>query len=84
MRGSRFLRVRFQPAYTADLNVATAPATYTGPHRFDPTTARTVRSVVLYDASEGVVGWIIGLDGSGRYTVTTTASPPSLTVRVSR
>jgi hypothetical protein len=42
------------------------------------------RAVVLSDAFEGVVSWIIGLDGSGQYTVTSSASPPSVTLTVGR
>jgi hypothetical protein len=80
--GTRFLRVRFTPAWTADVD--TAVPTYTGPDRIDVTGAAATRAVVLFDSYEGVVGWLVGLDGSGRYTVTTSTAPPSLTITVAK
>ena len=82
MPGSRFLRVRFQPSWTADLD--TGMLTYTGPRDIRVTGAAATRAVVLYDAYEGYVGWLVGLDGSGEYSVTTATSPPSLTVTVGK
>jgi len=78
--GTTFLRVRFSPAWTADVD--TAAPTYTGPDRIDVTGGAAVRAVALYDAYEGVVGWIVGIDGSGRYRVTTATAPPSVTITV--
>ena len=80
--GTAFLRVRFQPAWIADPK--TGGVTYAGPHRIEPTGTVVTRGVVLYDAFEGVVGWIVGLDGTGRYKVTSSDSPPSVTITVGR
>lgn len=82
LAGTRFLRVKFQPSWTADLD--TGQLTYTGSRDIEVTGAAATRAVVLYDAYEGVVGWYVGLDGSGRYTVTTTSAPPSVTITVGR
>lgn len=80
--GTTFLRVKFQPSWIADLS--TGAATYTGPHRIEPTGTVVTRGVVLYDAFEGVVGWIVGLDGTGQYKVTSSDSPPSVTITLGR
>ena len=80
--GSTFLRVKFQPSWTADLD--TGVLTYTGSRDIAVTGAAATRAVVLYDTYEGVVGWLVGLDGSGKYTVTTATSPPSLTITVGK
>ena len=62
--GSAFLVVRFEPAYTADLSSERAPPTYTGPRRFTPGGVRFAREVVLLGDFEGVVTWVVGLDGT--------------------
>jgi hypothetical protein len=80
--GRTFLKVKFSPAWTAD--VQTGVATYTGPRRIDPTGTAVTRALVLSDASEGVVTWLVGMDGSGRYRVTSAATPASVTVTVGR
>ncbi|MGZ4676114.1 MAG: AMIN-like domain-containing (lipo)protein [Acidimicrobiia bacterium] len=80
--GTKFLRVKFQPSWVADLQ--TGVDTYTGPHRIEPTGTVVTRGVVLYDAFEGVVGWVVGLDSSGAYRVTSAASPPSVTITVGK
>jgi len=80
--GRAFLRIKFQPAWTAD--VQTGVSTYTGPRRIEPTGAAVTRGLVLFDSFEGVVGWIVGLDSSGAYTVTSSASPPRVTVTVGK
>lgn len=80
--GRTFLKVKFSPAWTADLQ--TGAATYTGPQRLEPKGAAVTRAVVLSDAFEGVVTWLMGMDGPGRYRVTSSASPASVTVTVGR
>ncbi len=79
--GTTYLRVRFQPAWIADLNAPNAPATYTGPRVITPTGAHVVQGLALYDASEGVVGWVVGLDGT--HPVEVDAGPGRVTVTVS-
>lgn len=80
--GSKFLKVKFQPAWILDPEAADAPLTYTGPHAITPAGTAVTRGVVLFDAYEAVVGWIVGLDSAGAYTVSATASPPKVTITV--
>jgi hypothetical protein len=79
--GTTYLRVRFQPAWIANLNAPNAPLTYTGPRVITPTGTHVIRGLALYDASEGVVGWIIGLDGT--HPIEVDAGPGKVTVTVS-
>jgi hypothetical protein len=67
--GTAFLKVRFVPAWIADLNQESAPLTYTGPRSITPTGLRTVRGLELYDATEAVVSWVVGLDAKRPFTV---------------
>jgi hypothetical protein len=67
--GSAFLKVRFIPAWIADLNQESAPLTYKGPRTMTPTGLHSVRGLAMYDASEAVVGWVIGLDGPRPFEV---------------
>jgi hypothetical protein len=79
--GTAYLRVRFQPAWIANLNAPNAPLTYTGPRVITPTGTHVIRGLALYDAAEGVVGWIIGLDGT--HPIEVDGSPGRVTVTVS-
>jgi hypothetical protein len=67
--GTAFLKIRFIPAWTVDFDQASAPLTYTGPRTLTPTGLHSVRGLALYDASEAVVGWVIGLDGRRPFAV---------------
>jgi hypothetical protein len=71
--GAVFLKVRFQPAWIADLSMESAPLTYTGPRVITPTGLKTVRGLALFDASEAVVGWVIGLDAQHPFAVDASA-----------
>lgn len=71
--GAAFLKVRFQPAWIADLSMESAPLTYPGPRVITPTGLKTVRGVAMFDASEAVVGWIIGLDAQHPFAVEATS-----------
>jgi hypothetical protein len=79
--GTTYLRVRFQPAWIADLNAPNAPLTYTGPRVITPTGTHVIRGLALYDASEAVVGWIVGLDGT--HPIEVDGSPGRVTLTVS-
>ena len=79
--GTTYLRVRFQPAWIADLNAPNAPLTYTGPRVITPASSHVIRGLALYDANEGVVGWIIGLDGT--HPIEVDGAPGRVTVTVS-
>lgn len=80
--GRTFLKVRFSPAWTYD--VQSGAAVYSGPNRIEPTGTAVTRALVMSDASEGVVTWLVGMDGSGAYRVSSAASPASVTVTVGR
>jgi hypothetical protein len=71
--GTVFMRVRFEPAWIADLTMESAPLTYTGPRVITPTGLKSVRGIALYEATEGVVGWVVGLDAERPFTVDATA-----------
>ena len=71
--GTVFLRVRFEPAWIADLSMESAPLTYTGPRVITPTGLKSVRGIAMYEATEAVVGWVIGLDSQQPFSVDATA-----------
>ena len=54
---------------------------YDGPDRLDPG-GGVIRSVVLEEAFEGVVNWIIGYDGSGCVSVEPSADGLAISVVV--
>lgn len=78
--GTVFLKVRFQPAWIADLSTESAPATYTGPRLITPTGLKSVRGLALYDAFEAIVGWVIGLDAEHPFVVE--ATPGKVVIKV--
>ena len=80
--GGAFLVLRMEPAAIADLSVETAPLTYEGPRDIAPDGTAHVVQMRLYDAFEGVVGWVIGIDGQQPFTVDTGTSPPSITISI--
>jgi len=78
--GKAFLVVRLEPAATADLSGSRPENTYTGSSRLEPPGMRAVREVVKTGDFEGVLTWVIGLSSERPFTVTSSASPTSLTV----
>lgn len=82
VRGNAFLVLRLEPAAIADLSIESVPLTYEGPRDFEPEGTIHVVQVRLYDAFEGVVGWVIGLDSQQPFTVETGTSPPSITIAI--
>lgn len=80
--GNAFLVIRFQPAWIADIDAPGSPPTYTGPQQITASGTSYVRGMALFDAYEGVVGWIIGLDGQRPVRVDETASPARLVINV--
>ncbi len=69
--GSAFVRVRCEPAYGYDFE--TGQTTYTGPKRLTATGMQHVRELVETGDFEGVLNWIIGLDGQRPFVVHTAA-----------
>lgn len=78
--GTAFLKIRFEPAWIADLSREDAPETYTGPKAITPTGTQFVRGLSLYDASEGVVAWVAGVDGQRPFRVEPTAGKVTITI----
>jgi hypothetical protein len=80
--GKAFLVVRFEPAATADLSGAQLERTYTGPRRVRPAGTRFVRELVKTGDFEAVLTWTIGLSERRPFTVTSSGSPPRLTIEI--
>ncbi len=78
--GRAFLKVRFEPAWIVDFNQNGAPLTYPGPHEITPSGTNVVRGLALFDASEAVVGWVVGIDGQRPFRVEATAGKVVVTL----
>ena len=61
VKGQHVLQLRFD---TMSIQNDVGEPTYDGAHELTPNLP-SIKDVVLYDQSEGVVGWYIGYDGSG-------------------
>jgi len=81
VRGGAILRIRMEPALDADLTQASAPRTYTGPTRFEPSTAAIVE-VVRTGGFEAVLTWAAGIDGKRPFTVTRLENPSRIVIDV--
>ena len=79
--GGAVLRVRMEPALDADLTQESAPATYTGPTRFTPSTSAVVE-LVRTGGFEAVLSWAIGVDEQRPFRVTRLESPARLVIDV--
>jgi hypothetical protein len=78
--GTAFLKIRFEPAWIADLSQESAPLTYTGPRVITPVGLNTVHGLALFDASEGVVAWVAGVDGQRPFRVEPSAGQVVVTL----
>jgi hypothetical protein len=76
MVGAHVLQIRF--SNVAVQNDA-GEETYAGPPEFKPAFP-ALRHAVLYDASEGIVGWYIGYDGPGCVTLARVGSAVTVTI----
>jgi hypothetical protein len=74
--GTAFLVVTFPHAAGVDLTDPAAPSTYTGPESIHPTGLTHVREIRRLEDFEGVLKWVIGLDGTRPFTVATLDGPP--------
>jgi hypothetical protein len=80
--GGGFIVVRLAPANTVDF--LTGKVTYTGPQRIPVANANHVRELVQGGNFEGVITWIIGLDGKRPFSVQATGTTkPQLVVTIS-
>jgi hypothetical protein len=71
--GSAFVRLRCEPAYGYDF--ASGEATYTGPKQITPTGTQHVKELVQTGDFEGVLSWVIGLDGKRPFSAATATLP---------
>jgi hypothetical protein len=75
--GDRVLQVTFRGM---SLQNDVGQETYTGPTEFKPDLP-ALRHAVMYDATEGVVGWYVGYDGGGCATLSQTNNDVILTIQ---
>ncbi len=80
--GNAFLVVRFEPAATADLSGAKLEPTYTGPRTITPGGMHFVRQVSKTGDFEAVLTWAIGLSERRPFKLTSSGSPPRLTIEL--
>ena len=78
--GHRFIAVTFRGMAIADEQ---GNPSYTGPSDIKPM-ALAVRELRLVDDFEGVVTWIVGVDGPGCVAVTRLSSPKRIVVAVTQ
>lgn len=78
--GHRFIAVTFRGMAIAD---AQGNPSYTGPADIKPS-ALAVRELRLVDDFEGIVTWIVGVEGPGCVTVTRLTSPARVVVAVTQ
>ena len=76
MTGDHVLQVRFSGM---SLSNDVGQETYTGPAEVTPDLA-ALRHAVMYDATEGIVGWYVGYDGPGCVTLTRSGNDVTLTI----
>ncbi len=76
MTGGHVVTVRFTGM---SLQNDAGEETYTGPAEVQPALT-ALRHAVVYDASEGVIGWYVGYDGSGCVTLTRAGTKVTLTI----
>lgn len=69
--GSAFVRVRCAHTYGYDFESSDPKPTYTGPHQITATGTRHVKELVQTGDFEGVVSWVIGLDGKRPFSAAT-------------
>jgi hypothetical protein len=80
--GKAFLVVRFEPAATADLSGEQLRVTYKGPRTLTPTGMKYVRQVTKIGDFEAILAWTIGLSEKRPFNVTSSGSPPRLTIEI--
>ena len=76
MDGRRVVQVRFSGM---SLSNDVGQPTYDGPPEVKPAFA-SLRHAVLFDASEGIIGWYVGYDGSGCVTLDTRGTTVTLVI----
>jgi hypothetical protein len=80
--GKVFLVVRFEPAATADLSGSTLKLTYNGPRKITTPGMHFARQVAKTGDFEAVLTWAIGLSEKRPFKLTSSGSPPRLTIEL--
>lgn len=80
--GGAFLVVRLEPAAGVNLDEPDAPATYTGPSSIKPQGLTHVQEIRELSDFEGQLVWVIGLDDTRPFTVTSLTGPSRVSVEV--
>lgn len=80
--GSAFVDVRMQGAAGYDVTTGSGQLVYKGPRRISGSDVGTsvVRELVRTGDFEGVLDWVVGLDGKVDFRVRTLSDPPRLVV----
>jgi hypothetical protein len=79
--GDSVLTIRLEPSSGFDLLGRPDSPMYTGPRRI-ASDGGAVREAVLVGDFEGVLRWVLGVDGEQPFVVTELSSPPRLVVDV--
>lgn len=77
MKGEHVLQIRFSGMSLAN---DVGQETYVGPRGIETPDFPSLRHAVMFDASEGIVGWYVGYDGPGCVTLVRTANDLTLTI----
>lgn len=76
LRGEHAIQVRFSGMSIAN---DVGQEVYTGPREVRPNLP-ALRHAILYDASEGIVGWYLGYDGGGCVTLAQSGNQVTVTI----
>ena len=79
--GDHVIWIRLEPSSGFDLLGRPDTPTYVGPTRMSSDT-EVVTEAVLTGDFEGVLSWVLGLDGERPFVVTELSSPPRLVIDV--
>jgi hypothetical protein len=82
VRGDHALAIRLEPSSGYDMRNDPAGPSYTGPTRIRAASTTVVREAVETGDFEGVLQWVLGIDGEQPFLVTELSSPPRLVVDV--
>lgn len=83
VQGNAYLVVRFDKASGVDQSSPMASPTYTGSRTLTGLGLGHAVEVVNSEDFEGILTWVIGLDGQRPFTVSTLSSPPRVVIDVS-
>jgi hypothetical protein len=79
--GTAALVVRMESASGVDLSTG-FKETYTGPKKLQPAGTQAVKEVAQIEDFEGVLSWVIGVEGERPFRVSTLTSPARLVIDV--